>query len=57
MKKQKKLTLERFKIAKLNNPKIIYGGTDGNGGGGGDTQTEDKNPLSTLVCLGNTNDD
>ena len=53
MKKQKKLSLNRFKIAKLNNPKVIYGGTEGNNDG--DTLTDDKVKLSSVQCLLGTN--
>ena len=39
--KKKKLSLEKFKIVKLNNPKQIFGGDGGTDGGtNGDTQTD-----------------
>ncbi|WP_299122150.1 hypothetical protein [uncultured Winogradskyella sp.] len=45
----KKLKLESFKIAKLSNPKVIYGGT-GLGDDDG-TDTRGKRPKkSTIIC-------
>lgn len=46
-KTEKKLSLKKFEIAKLNNLNSILGGKEN----GGKTDTEDKTVRSTIPCL------
>jgi hypothetical protein len=46
--KEKLLSIEKFTLAKLNNPSKIFGG---DGATTNDTQTDNGTDMSTLDCL------
>ena len=46
----KKLKLEMFRVAKLSNPKVIYGGTNHNGDTDGTETKTTGQQQSTFLC-------